>query len=144
MKNYDLERFVTAQNKNRENYNVALSEMKAGHKVTHWIWYIFPQLKELGTSQRAKDYGIADIDEAKLYLEHEILGERLREISEVILQHESSDPYYLMGGHPDDWKLRSCMTLFAQVAEEGSVFHKVLEKYFHGEVDQETIKLLKK
>ncbi|MBQ7593299.1 MAG: DUF1810 domain-containing protein [Synergistaceae bacterium] len=144
MKDYDLERFVTAQNKNRESYAVALSEIKAGQKQTHWIWYIFPQLMELGYSQRAKDYGITDIDEAKLYLAHPVLGERLREISQALLDLESDDANYVMHGYPDDLKLRSSMTLFAQVSEEGSVFHKVLEKFFDGKQDDETIKLLKK
>lgn len=144
MKDYDLERFVTAQNKNRESYAVALSEIKAGQKQTHWIWYIFPQLMELGYSQRAKDYGITDIDEAKLYLAHPVLGERLREISQALLDLESDDANYVMHGYPDDLKLRSSMTLFAQVSEEGSVFHKVLDKFFDGKQDDETIKLLKK
>ena len=144
MKDYDLERFVKAQDKNRESYAVALSEIKAGQKQTHWIWYIFPQLMELGYSQRAKDYGITDIDEAKLYLAHPVLGERLREISQALLDLESDDANYVMHGYPDDLKLRSSMTLFAQVSEEGSVFHKVLEKFFDGKQDDETIKLLKK
>ncbi|MBQ3402509.1 MAG: DUF1810 domain-containing protein [Synergistaceae bacterium] len=141
MKTYDLERFVKAQ---RYDYPVALSEMIAGHKKTHWIWYIFPQLKELGRSSRAKDYGIEDIDEARQYLNHPILGARLKEITGEILKHEGISVDWLMGSGIDVMKLRSSMTLFAYISEEGSVFHKAIDKYFGGKMDEETISLLKK
>ena len=143
MNNYDLERFVSAQNSGYENYERALSEMKAGRKKSHWIWYIFPQLEDLGKSRTAKFYGIADIEEARQYLAHPVLGARLKEITEALLALDENDPVKLMGGHPDDMKLRSCMTLFAQISDEGSVFHQVLDKFFGGEQDTETISMLK-
>ena len=139
MKTYDLERFVKEQ---ESDYPVALSEMRAGHKVSHWIWYIFPQLEELGRSRMAKFYGIEDIEEARAYLAHPVLGARLREITEVIAGLDASDPDYLMGGYPDDMKLQSCMTLFAHISEQGSVFHKVLDKFFGGKEDANTLKIL--
>ena len=139
MKTYDLERFVKAQ---EYNYPVALKEMQEGRKRSHWIWYIFPQLKGLGRSHYAQYYGLDGVDEARAYLEHLVLGARLREITEAILQHEESDPEYLMGGYPDDLKLQSCMTLFAHISEEGSVFHKVLDKYFGGKTDTRTLDLV--
>ena len=140
MKNYDLERFVKAQ---EDDYNIALREIKAGQKKSHWIWYIFPQLIDLGRSSTAKFYGIENLDEAKLYLAHPVLGARLREISEALLNLDDNNPYNVMGGHPDDYKLQSCMTLFAQISEENSVFHKVLAKFFNGELDENTLDLLK-
>ena len=133
---YNLERFVKAQ---EHDYPVALREMREGHKRSHWIWYIFPQLKGLGRSNYAQYYGLDGIDEARAYLEHPVLGARLMEITEAILQQEESDPEYLMGGHPDDRKLKSCMTLFAHIAEKDSVFHRAIDKFFCGEVDDKTI-----
>ena len=128
MKKYDLERFVSAQEYSYEN---ALSEIRAGKKTSHWIWYIFPQLKGLGHSYRSEYYGIEDEDEAKSYLGHPILGSRLVEITETLLSLKESDPLKVMGS-PDDLKLKSCMTLFAYISEDGSIFHHVLEKYFDG------------
>ena len=136
---YDLERFVDAQ---KYSYEQALAEMKAGRKQSHWIWYIFPQLKGLGRTYNAEFYGLDGAEEAAEYLKHPVLGARLREISGVLLELESSDPERVMGGHPDDWKLCSCMTLFAEISEEGSVFHKVLEKFFGGQKDGRTLGLL--
>lgn len=139
MKEYNLNRFIAAQ---KYSYDIALSEIKAGRKRGHWIWYIFPQLKGLGRSSRAQTFGIEDIDEAKLYLQHPILGSRLIEISSALLRLESNNPTSIMGGFPDDEKLRSCMTLFALISAEGSVFHKVLNKFFDGVPDEKTIALL--
>ena len=139
MKKYDLERFVKAQER---DYHVALSEIKAGRKKSHWIWYIFPQLKSLGRSRYAEFYGLEDVDEAKAYLEHPVLGARLKEISEALTELYEFDPEEVMGGHPDDWKLQSCMTLFAHISEPDSVFHKVLKKYFDGKTDDKTLSLL--
>ena len=136
MKTYDLERFLRKQ---EYDYPVALREIRAGHKQSHWIWYIFPQLKGLGTSDYANFFGIEDADEARAYLEHPVLGARLIEITEALLQLESSDPAEVMGGYPDDMKLNSCMTLFASVSEEGSVFQKVLDKFFGGKMDGKTL-----
>lgn len=143
MKTYDLERFVKMQ---EYNYDTALSEIRAGRKRSHWIWYIFPQLVGLGRSRMAQHYGIEDVEEARQYLAHPVLGARLREISEALLGLglEENDPEKVMGGHPDDWKLQSCMTLFASISEEGSVFHDVLYKFFGGEQDKNTLELLKK
>lgn len=139
MKAYDLKRFVKAQ---EYDYSVALKEIKAGHKYSHWIWYIFPQLADLGRSHMAKVYGIEDIDEARAYLAHPVLGARLKEISEALMQLKSSNPSEVMGGYPDDLKLQSCMTLFAAISDEGSVFHRVLSKFFDGQQDAQTLSLI--
>ncbi len=140
MTTYNLERFITAQER---DYSQALSEIKSGRKRSHWIWYIFPQLKGLGRSYYAEFYGIEDINEAKEYLRNDVLSARLIEISEALLALESSDPAQVMGGFPDDVKLQSCMTLFAAISEDGSVFHKVLDKFFGGEQDAKTLALLR-
>ena len=138
----NLERFLTAQER---DYKIALSEIKSGRKRSHWIWYIFPQLKDLGFSYNAQFYGIENLDEAKNYLAHPILGKRLIEISEALLNLPENNPAIVMGGSPDDLKLKSCMTLFAYASGgKDSVFHKVLEKFFNGETDDNTVNLLKK
>ena len=143
MNEHNLERFTDAQN-NKEygSYESALNEIKNGKKRTHWIWYIFPQLKGLGHSFNANFYGIDDIHEAKRYLEHPVLGSRLREISQALLNLNENDPHKIMGS-PDDLKLKSCMTLFAHVSENDSVFHKVLAKFFNNETDEKTLQFLK-
>ena len=138
MKEYNLERFVTAQ---KESYNIALNEIRSGEKRTHWIWYIFPQLRGLGKTTRSYTYGIEDIDEAKSYLAHPVLGSRLIEITQALLTLTDCNAYHVMGA--DDVKLKSCMTLFAQVSEKDSVFHKVLEKFFNGEQDNKTLSMIK-
>lgn len=143
MKNYELERFVSAQSNVYDSYNSALREIKAGRKRSHWIWYVFPQLRELGKSRTAKFFGIEDIEEARQYLAHPVLGARLKEITEALLALEENDPARVMGGYPDDMKLKSSMTLFAQISEEGSIFHRVLDKFFGGEQDEHTLSLLK-
>ena len=140
MKKYDLERFVKAQ---EYDYPTALREIRAGYKVSHWIWYIFPQLEGLGRSHYATYYGLAGIDEARAYLEHHVLGVRLKEITETLLQLESSDPSEVMGGFPDDMKLQSCMTLFSHISEDGSVFHRALDKFFRGKTDAKTLAMIK-
>ena len=141
MKAYDLERFLKEQ---EHDYPVALKEMRAGRKKSHWIWYIFPQLKGLGTSHYSEFYGLDGVDEARAYLEHPVLGARLKEISEALLGLglDQNDPEEVMGGHPDDWKLCSCMTLFAKLSEDDSVFHRVLDKFFGGVMDPKTLKKL--
>ena len=140
MKEYDLERFVSAQGYSYEN---ALNEIRAGKKTSHWIWYIFPQLRGLGHSYRSEYYGVEDEDEAKSYLSHPILGSRLVEITETLLSLKGSDPLKVMGS-PDDLKLKSCMTLFAYISKGGSIFHQVLEKYFGGEKDEKTLSILER
>lgn len=132
-----LERFVKAQ---EHSYRTALSEIKSGQKMSHWMWYIFPQLKALGYSPTAKYYGIVDRKEAEDYIAHPVLGWRLREISGELLKLESSDPGYVMG-YPDDLKLKSSMTLFLEVSGD-QVFQQVLDKFFQGEKDHKTEQLL--
>ena len=136
-----LERFFPYHT---NDYPQALREMRAGHKESHWIWYIFPQLKGLGTSGRSVKFGIENADEAREYLRHPELGADLREITSALLELKENDPVKVMSWEIDAVKLRSCMTLFACVSEEGSVFHKVLDKFFGGEMDEATLKLLKK
>ena len=136
--NYNIERFVQAQ---EYDYTEALNEIQNGRKESHWMWYIFPQLKQLGRSSVAQYYGIENLEEAAEYLAHPILGVRLREISEALLLLENNDPYQVMGGI-DGMKLRSSMTLFAEVAGYDSVFGKVLDKYFEGKKDEHTLRLL--
>ena len=134
-----IERFISAQ---EYSYQTALSEIRNGKKVSHWIWYIFPQLKGLGRSYRSEYYGIENVDEAKSYLTHPILGARLLEITEALLNLNENDPLKVMGS-PDDLKLKSCMTLFAYISEDGSIFHQVLDKYFGGRRDERTLSIIK-
>ena len=135
----ELDRFVRAQ---EGDYERALAEVRAGRKRTHWMWYIFPQLEGLGSSSMAKRYGIKSMEEARAYLEHPILGPRLVECMEAVLAVEGRTAHEIFGS-PDDLKLRSCATLFACVAGTGSVFERVLEKYYGGERDIRTLELLK-
>ena len=138
-KEYNLDRFLKAQ---ELMYPWALREIKNGRKQTHWMWYIFPQLKMLGRSSTALYYGIDNLEEAKAYLEHPILGTRLREISSVLLALETNDPLAVMG-YPDNLKLCSSMTLFSRVTDDDNqVFIDVLTKFFDGVADPYTINLL--
>ena len=133
---HSLERFVVAQER---MYPRALEEVKNGKKLTHWIWYIFPQLKGLGHSNKSVYYGLDGIDEVCAYLAHPLLGARLREITTAVLHSEkSADEIF---GGIDTIKLRSCMTLFNEVAED-NLFAQVLEKCFGGEKDEGTLQLL--
>ena len=136
---YDLERFLTAQEK---YYQIALHEMKAGRKESHWMWFIFPQLKGLGFSSTAKYYGIAGKEETLAYWLHPVLKNRLVEITSTLLEAKSCDAEEVMG-YPDDLKLQSCMTLFAMVSGE-RLFFDVLDKFFGGELDKKTQELLLK
>lgn len=133
-----LDRFINAQER---TYEVALAEIKNGQKKTHWMWYIFPQLRGLGFSQMAYTYGIVDLNEAKEYLAHPILSERLIKITKALLDLNENDPEVILGDI-DALKLKSSMTLFSLASEEGSVFYKTLEKFFEGSLDRETLKLL--
>ncbi|WP_256009739.1 DUF1810 domain-containing protein [Desertivirga xinjiangensis] len=136
--NTDLLRFISAQ---EQDYAIALSEIKAGRKRSHWMWYIFPQMKGLGFSQMAQHYGIKDLAEATAYLAHPVLGGRLVEITKALLQLPGNDATYIMGS-PDDMKLRSSMTLFAMVPGADPVFEAVLEKFFEGKKDDATLRLI--
>lgn len=135
---YDLDRFKKAQ---EQSYRTALAEIRGGRKRSHWIWYIFPQVQGLGFSSMASYYGIRDLEEAKAYLQDPLLRERLLEISGALLELKSSDPSDVMG-YPDDMKLRSSMTLFAEADPEEEVFRKVLEKFFGGRKDRNTLDIL--
>ena len=139
-----MEQYIKMQ---KYDYNDALREIKNGKKTGHWIWYIFPQIKGLGTSYINQQYSIEDIEEAKEYLEDETLKSRLIEISQALLDLENTDAKSVMG--PDDVKLKSSMTLFKIVEETynidcGKVFEKVLDKYFNGEIDNRTVTILEK
>lgn len=136
--NYNLDRFKEAQ---RVDYPIALEEIKSGCKKSHWMWYIFPQLKDLGYSPTAKYYGIDGKEEAIAYLADESLRSRLIEISKALLSLETSNATEIFG-YPDDMKLKSCMTLFFSVAPQIDIFEKVLEKFFAGERDEKTLDLL--
>lgn len=135
---FDSLKFILAQ---LNTYEKALGEIKSGKKRTHWMWFIFPQLRGLGMSDMAHKYGIADLEEAKAYLAHDALGARLIEISAELLKLEGSDPEAVFGDI-DAVKLKSSMTLFSLVSEDDSVFHKILQKYFDGRQDAKTLKLL--
>ena len=133
-----IERFIEPQ---KTSYAIALEEVRNGKKISHWIWYIFPQLRGLGQSNLAWYYGIEDLEEAKAYLAHPVLGQRLREITQTALELSETDPMKVFGW-PDNMKLRSCMTLFAQVSED-DLFAQALDKFFDGHADYMTLELLK-
>ena len=135
---YDLARFLKAQEFNYEN---ALAEITRGQKTSHWIWFIFPQLKALGFSGNAKYYGIENLDEAKEYLADEILRGRLLEISKALLDLKNNDIEYIMGSSIDKKKLLSSMTLFHLAEPTCETFTKVIEKYFGGKLDGKTVSL---
>jgi uncharacterized protein (DUF1810 family) len=135
---YNLDRFLQAQ---QTAYQRALSEIRNGRKQTHWMWYIFPQFDGLGFSPTARHYSIKSIEEARAYLAHPILGPRLHECAEAVLGVEGRTANNIFGS-PDDMKLKSCATLFAQVIPPGSVFERLLAKYFKGELDSKTLELL--
>lgn len=134
----DLQRFLNVQ---QEDYATALQEIKAGRKRSHWMWYIFPQLRGLGFSETARYYGITGAAEAAAYLAHPVLGARLREITQALLALPGADANRIFGS-PDDMKLRSCMTLFAQVPGADAGFQAVLDKFFGGAPDAKTTQLL--
>lgn len=137
---YNLERFVKAQ---EQDYEFALNEIKSGTKFGHWMWYIFPQMEGLGRTNRSNFYGIKSLEEAKEYLNHPILGVRLIEITNELLQFEGSDAELIVG-FPDCLKLRSSMTLFDLVDDsENELFKRVLKKFYNGQLDDKTLELLK-
>ena len=133
-----LQRFIDAQ---KRDYSIALNEIKNGRKQSHWMWYIFPQIQGLGFSSASKQYAIKNIDEAAAYLKHEVLGSRLVEISNALLQLDSNNAHKIFGS-PDNMKLKSSMTLFAAVQNANIVFKSVLNKFFNGLTDDKTIAIL--
>ena len=137
---YDLSKFLKAQ---EWHYQNALTEIKNGRKTSHWIWYIFPQLKALGRSVTAQNYGIENLDEAKEYLADKILRERLLEISQALLELKNNDIEYIMGSSIDKVKLLSSMTLFHLAEPTCETFTKVIEKYYGGQLDSKTVELCK-
>lgn len=133
----NLERFVTAQ---QGSYERALAEIKNGRKESHWMWYIFPQIQGLGFSDTAKRYAINDIKEAEAFLQHPVLGERLIRISSELLEMKSNNALEVFG-NPDHLKLKSSMTLFAHL-NINPVFKSVLDKFFKGETDDRTLRII--
>ena len=137
---FDLDRFISAQ---ENQYHQALTEIKNGQKGSHWMWFVFPQIDGLGFSNMTVKYAIKSRNEAIAYLHHSVLGPRLREITEALLEVKGKSALEIMGS-PDYLKLKSCMTLFALVSNENSLFQRVLDKYFGGKLDERTIDLLEK
>jgi len=135
---YNLARFLSAQ---ENDYDQALAEIRAGRKRSHWMWYIFPQLDGLGWSATSKFYAIKNADEARAYLNHPVLGQRLLECAQAVLSVNGRTATEIFGS-PDDLKLRSSATLFAEVSLAGSVFEQVIEKYFDSQLDDKTAQLL--
>ena len=135
---YDLARFVLAQGR---DYEQAISEIRSGRKRSHWMWYIFPQFEGLGFSPTSKQYAIKSIAEAEAFLRHPVLGPRLLESAQAAVSIEGRSALEVFGS-PDDMKLRSCATLFASVSPHRSVFEQLLERYFGGEPDDRTLRLL--
>lgn len=136
---FDLSRFVRAQ---EGVYEQALAELQAGRKRTHWMWFIFPQIEGLGFSATSRRYAIRSADEARAYLNHPVLGPRLIACVQAVLAVEGRTASEIFGW-PDDLKLRSCATLFAHVSSPGSVFERVLERFYGGEPDAKTLELLR-
>ena len=136
---FDLERFIKAQ-QSYCGYDTAFTEIKRGRKLSHWIWYIFPQLKGLGSSYSSIFYGIASLDEAKAYLQNDVLRERLIEISNALLKHDKDIVDIV--GDIDALKIRSSMTLFHCADSSIDVFQKVLDKFYDGRKDMRTLNLL--
>ncbi|ARS49027.1 calpastatin [Ectopseudomonas mendocina] len=135
---FDLARFVEAQ---QRNYQQALDELRAGAKRSHWIWYVFPQLRGLGRSEMAEHYGISGLDEARAYLAHPLLGKRLEDCARALLSHRGRPVRQIMGS-PDDLKLRSSMTLFQAAAPQQPLFAEVLQAFYEGEQDAATLQRL--
>lgn len=136
---FDLERFVQAQ---EHDYAAALTELKAGHKRGHWIWFVFPQLRGLGRSATAGSYAISGLQEARAYLSHPLLGPRLHECIGALLVHARQPPELILG-ELDALKFRSCLTLFAQACPDDPLFVAALQQFYAGQPDPLTLELLK-
>lgn len=135
---FALQRFVDAQH---DTYATALAELRAGRKRSHWIWFVLPQLRGLGTSAASQHYGLSGLDEARAYLAHPLLGARLAECVEALAAHAALPPQAILG-EIDALKYRSCLTLFAQASAPGSVFQAALRNHFGGSPDAATLRLL--
>src|SRR4249919_1760017 len=136
---YDLSRFVEAQ---EHKFAQAVSELADGHKASHWMWFVFPQLRGLGRSPMAIRFGIESLDEARAYLAHPLLGPRLKQCVQLALRIDGRSITEIFGS-PDDMKFRSCMTLFDRAAPDETLFAKGLQKYFGGAPDTRTLELLR-
>lgn len=137
---FDLDRFVSAQD---PVYPQVLAELRTGRKRTHWIWFVFPQIAGLGFSSTSVHYSIRSLAEARAYLQHPLLGPRLNECAEAVLAVQGRTAQQIMP-YPDDLKLRSSMTLFERAAGPGSVFSRVLDRYYQGRRDERTLELLQR
>ena len=135
---FNLTRFIEAQD---GVYSDVLHELKRGRKTGHWIWYIFPQVSGLGHSEESERYSISCINEARAYVDHPILGARLLECIELVMNVEGKSERQILG-YPDDLKFRSCITLFSIVDEANSIYRCALDKYFDGEPDPKTLKAI--
>ena len=133
-----LQRFVEAQDL---VYETVCNELALGEKTSHWMWFIFPQLKGLGRSPIAKHYGIETADEALLFWQHPVLGKRLKECTQLVLAQPNTTAHDIFGS-PDDLKFKSCMTLFAHIAPTEPCFKGALVRFFNGKPDENTLKLL--
>jgi uncharacterized protein (DUF1810 family) len=135
---YNLQRFLDAQER---IYDTVLDELRTGRKSSHWMWFIFPQIKGLGHSGTAQTFAITSLDEAKAYLQHPVLGLRLRECTQHVLNMEGRSAEQIFG-YPDHLKFRSCLTLFMTATTENKIFKDALLKYFDGKPDALTLDLL--
>jgi uncharacterized protein (DUF1810 family) len=135
---FNLGRFITAQESVMQD---VLAELRAGRKASHWMWFVFPQVQGLGSSSTAQHYAIATREEGRAYVEHPLLGSRLKECTQLVLNIEGRSAQQIFG-YPDDLKFSSCMTLFADVAPEEPLFRAALHKYFAGEPESRTLALL--
>lgn len=139
-RDFDLERFVKEQ---QRDYSRAYVEVSQGRKQSHWMWWIFPQIVGLGMTSTSHKYSIKSLDEAKAFLNHPYLGKNIREISNVLLGLDTDDAYEVFGS-PDNLKLRSSMTLFAEAAPEDKTFQDVIDKFYGGKKDEKTLDIIKK
>lgn len=135
----DLERFVQAQG---PVIDAVLAELGSGRKRSHWMWFVFPQLQGLGPSAMAQRYALASLEEARAYLAHPVLGQRLRQCCELMLRVPDRTTHEVLGS-PDDIKFRSCVTLFREAVPQESLFQRCLDRYYGGQADEKTLALLR-
>ena len=135
---FDLGRFVEAQT---PVFGRVLDELRAGRKASHWMWFVFAQLRGLGHSEMAKRFAISGLAEAQAYLQHDVLGPRLEECVKILLSHHEKSAVQILGS-PDDMKLRSCLTLFLAVSPKSTVYQQALDQFYSGEADGRTVALL--